>query len=598
MKRSTFLSSKCQYYSYIISSSTPTFTETSVDSRQQKWANALPNLSPMQVQGPQVLEGYAYQGAFFSPHHFAELKEMYDKQLAAYEYACKKLPIVSKNTRHGGPPRDLPTLKKFLEAGKRRRKQKKNKREFNELQKVVSSVAKEILASMKKEKKRGEGGDRLAPKGVILYFEGLDCSGKSSTGGLVQAALEQSGYEVGMRQYNRPPTREQRMRPWMDRFEVPGGASSVLDLTPDDDQDGDGEHIGLVWDRGPAGDFVYGNLNELPPEEKKKRYDEFKAFDRECREKDILFLKLFFITNRDSIAKTLGKRLAQKKMAKDLTTWLQACRSRGEVDDVSLEGLEAISAHIDPTDFVAFNCYERNLRIFSNFVMNTDSDTNPWVVVNTGDRYAARKALMSSFREHLHEFQSRGLKCSPCLGPKQYDSAKTDAIGMDEMMKKKFKTSWRHTMIAWITLLALLVLAATYREETNWDRAWFPGPTKYNITALLEDDADDDISEGIDFVKGKRAKAGKQDISEEKPTLDDKEAKAGKKAVSEEEPTPDDNDKETKTGKQAVSEEEHTEEEPIQDNSGVVDGSDEKEAKAGKTLSEEGNADVESEGTE
>ena len=89
------------------------------------------------------------------------------------------------------------------------------------------------------------------------------------------------------------------------------------------------------------------------------------AFDRQCRENDILFLKLFFITNRDSIAKTLGKRLAQKKMAKDLTTWLQACRSRGEVDDVSFEGLEAISAHIDPTDFVAFNCYERNLRIFS-----------------------------------------------------------------------------------------------------------------------------------------------------------------------------------------------------------------------------------------
>ena len=36
-------------------------------------------------QGPPVLEGYCYQGAFFSPHQFAELKEMYDKQLLAYE---------------------------------------------------------------------------------------------------------------------------------------------------------------------------------------------------------------------------------------------------------------------------------------------------------------------------------------------------------------------------------------------------------------------------------------------------------------------------------------------------------------------------------
>ena len=232
--------------------------ETSVDSRQQIWANSLAPITSVSLQGPQVLEGYAYQGAFFSPHHFAELKTMYDKQLLAYETACKKLPIVAKNTRHGGPPRDLPTLKKFLEAGKMGRKRKQNIREYNELQKVVSSVAKEIHALMKKEKKRGDGENRLAPKGVILYFEGLDCSGKSSTGGLVQAALEQSGYEVGMRQYNRPPTAEQRARPWMDRFDVPG-SSSILDLTPTEDENG--EHIGIVWDRGPAGDFVCKSIS-------------------------------------------------------------------------------------------------------------------------------------------------------------------------------------------------------------------------------------------------------------------------------------------------------------------------------------------------
>ena len=158
---------------------------------------------------------------------------------------------------------------------------------------------------MKKEKKSvSAGGKCLAPKGVILYFEGLDCSGKSSTGGLVQAALEQSGYEVGMRQYNRPPTAEQRARPWMDRFEVPG-QSSLIDLSPNDGEDN--EHIGLVWDRGklhssgedlicfsthsnlynligPAGDFVYGNLNELSPADKKKRYEEFIAFDKQVSE--------------------------------------------------------------------------------------------------------------------------------------------------------------------------------------------------------------------------------------------------------------------------------------------------------------------------
>ena len=132
------------------------------------------------------------------------------------------------------------------------------------------------------------------------------------------------------------------------------------------------------WDRGPAGDFVYGNLNDLPLKTKEKRYQEFRDFDHQCREQGILFLKLLFVTNRDSIAKTLGKRLAQKKMARDLQTWLKACSSRDKSEDEWFEGLEAIAAHIDPTDFIAFNNYERNLRIFSNFALNTDNELNPW----------------------------------------------------------------------------------------------------------------------------------------------------------------------------------------------------------------------------
>ena len=66
----------------------------------------------------------------------------------------------------------------------------------------------------------------------------------------------------------------------MDRFDVPGQSSlvDISDITGDDE---DNEHIALVWDRGPAGDFVYGNLNDLPLSEKKKRYEEFMAFDRQ-----------------------------------------------------------------------------------------------------------------------------------------------------------------------------------------------------------------------------------------------------------------------------------------------------------------------------
>ena len=101
------------------------------------------------------------------------------------------------------------------------------------------------------------------------------------------------------------------------------------------------------------GDFVYGNLNELSTKEKLERYTEFRQYDYNCRLNDVLFCKVFFVADRDSIAKTLGKRLAHKKIARDLHAWLDANNSVKEYR----EGLQEIEAHIDPTDFTAFNRY-------------------------------------------------------------------------------------------------------------------------------------------------------------------------------------------------------------------------------------------------
>jgi hypothetical protein len=223
----------------------------------------------------------------------------------------------------------------------------------------------------------------------------------------------------------------------------------------------------------------------------------------------------------------LGKRLAQKKMANDLTTWLQACRSRSEEEDVTFEGLEEIKAHIDPTDFIAFNCYERNLRIFSNFCLNTDSEQNPWVVVNTGDRYAARKALMLSFRSHLKDFESPRRSCSPCSPPKQLPPAHTRGLTTEDMMKNKFKRTWRHSRLAWLTGMGLLLLAFIYAENTDWEGAWYRTPTKYNITALLEG-GDDDMMVGpgkpssTTTTTTKKGKTGKDkpELPVEAPAVD------------------------------------------------------------------------------
>ena len=61
----------------------------------------------------------------------------------------------------------------------------------------------------------------------------------------------------------------------------------------------------LVWDRGPAGDFVYGNLANSNAFIKKQRHQEFVDFDRLCEDEGTLFFKIMFVTTRDSIGKSL-----------------------------------------------------------------------------------------------------------------------------------------------------------------------------------------------------------------------------------------------------------------------------------------------------
>lgn len=198
-----------------------------------------------------------------------------------------------------------------------------------------------------------------------------------------------------------------------------------------------------------------------------ERFHEFMAFDREMFEKNILFCKLLFVTNRDSIASTLGKRLAQKKMAKDLRTWLQASRG-GEsgFGDIGFEGLDEISLHIDPTDFVAFNSYQRNLRIFTNFALNTDSDANPWLVVNTGNRFAARKQLLKSFSVQLQRFKTkRAWTCCPPPAPKE-GRAEPPGVNEAEMLERGFTKPLPTKLI--IALAGILFLIFYYCEHTRF----------------------------------------------------------------------------------------------------------------------------------
>ena len=464
--------------------------EESVD-RRNKWSEFI---DEQILEGPPLIEGYCYQGAFFSQHHFAELKEKYDEELFSYDRACKAM-CLPRTGRNPNPPTDLLSLKALLADGKPARKRKKNAREARQLQKGVTQVARQLKEMMS----RSSNDECCAPRAVILYFEGLDCSGKSSTGGLVEQALQQAGYNVDMRQYNRPPTAEQKARPWMDRFEVPETTVAVAVNSGDGEDASQGlidkcidhGHNALVWDRGPVGDFVYGDLSKASSEERTARFREFMAFDEEMFEQRILFCKLLFVTNRDSIASTLGKRLAQKKMARDLKTWLKASRG-GDNDaygDIGFEGLDEISLHIDPTDFVAFNSYQRNLRIFTNVALNTDSDANPWLVVNTGDRFSARKQLLRAFSAQLRRFETRKI-CLPACSPASRDSeGSNDTPGVDEneMLAMGFKKPMPTKLL--LAFAGMLLLVFYYCEHTNFDSLlyWISGDAFSTNNSTVED---------------------------------------------------------------------------------------------------------------
>jgi polyphosphate kinase 2 (PPK2 family) len=446
--------------------------EDSVD-RRNHWSTF--NSDPP-WEGPSLVEGYCYNGAFFSPHHFSELKDMYDKQLSTYNDACRAM-CKPRSGRILNPPSDLSSLKAFLLEGKRPRTRKKNKREYIQLHSKMLQLSNEI----KKLLSNKDGC--CAPSGVILYFEGLDCSGKSSTGGLLEEALRDAGYDVSTRQYNKPPTREQKMRPWMDRFETPGG-TFIVTITKNGTENErkekerllnrceDHHHAALVWDRGPAGDFVYNpEYREMEQVERNEKYREFVAFERDCFDKNILFVKVLFVTNRDSIAATLGKRLAQKKMAHDLRTWLSS--SRGDVSKqgvMGFEGLDAIEQHIDPTDFLAFNNYQTNLRIFTNFAWNTDTSENPWIVVNTGDRYTARKHLLHAFQVKVDYYQKRKKELLNCSEPRLVDveGPASTPPGLDEeaMLQQGL---YRPCSIQFmVTLIGITMIVWYYCKNTTF----------------------------------------------------------------------------------------------------------------------------------
>jgi hypothetical protein len=188
------------------------------------------------IEADAIFKGFSYSGAFFTFQEWAALKTRHDNEHLRFNTACKYMghKSISLNAvDHYSPPEDLVSLKTFIRTGQRPKKQKRSNNKWSQVMKQQNNLARKLCRMEKKG---------VSPKGVIIYMEGLDCAGKSSTGGLIMQALEEAGYDISQVQYNKPPTPEERAKPWMWRFKLP---STILE--------GDKpKKSALVWDRGPG----------------------------------------------------------------------------------------------------------------------------------------------------------------------------------------------------------------------------------------------------------------------------------------------------------------------------------------------------------
>lgn len=386
--------------------------------------------------GPSVMEGFTYRGGFFSPHHFAEMKQAYGDVRKNYDRACAAISDPSTGPKHS-PPVDAASIKKFLNTGEVDRIRNRNKIHDEYLHEQVAMIAKKLQSMMKSK------NGCLAPQGVILYLEGLSCSRKSSTGDLILQALNDAGFQVEQRVYKTPPTEEQICQGWMNRFETPDTSSLPIDRVEGGEMDGenknktkgeectgDHQHIAVVWNGGPAGDFVYGALGEAPESEKCDHYREFMAFDNECFKKNILFIKILFVTNRDSISSLIGIRLGVQNVTQDLHKWLTASYGVERANSI-INGLKLRDMSNDTTDFEAYNAYQSTLSKFGSFALNTDSNCNPWLVVDTADHFLASYQLLKVFAAQIdayahvkghHETRCRDIVCPPKAGTDEFYS--------------------------------------------------------------------------------------------------------------------------------------------------------------------------------
>ena len=308
-------------------------------------------------------------GALLESDHFDAMASEYERVRRQFGRALRAV-----GGDPGALPKDFEALKDFLETGLSPREAKEEERTDAE----QKAARKEITKLLREMRKKG-----TAPERILVYLEGADGVGKSSTSRHILKAIAKAGFEVSVFAH-RAPTPEEAARGEFWRFEQhlpeqPGHAS--------------------VFDRGPLGNPTYAEYDEA---QMRTFAEGLQRFEQGLADDGLFVFKLFIRADQSAQAATQGKRLGRLWAADQIRSLL---REAGALDEEAERGLQEVNDKFDVGDLEDLEQYPgRQARFDRSLAIPT---AFPWVDVDTTHRHAARMAALGGFAEALRDYASR-----------------------------------------------------------------------------------------------------------------------------------------------------------------------------------------------
>lgn len=324
---------------------------------------------PEKKGGPEVDRHAVLMGGALIPRKlFARMEEKLGDVLSTFEAALEA---------HGKKP--LPTtfdqLKGFIEGAKTGKAKAKDAVEDAAVQAQLDVLTARLEAL------QAEG---RAPQNIVVYTDGPDGAGKSSTGAIVLQAIAKAGYSTDAVSF-KAPTAAEREQHWLQRFQDRGVPSEPRSAR--------------FWDRGPAGDAVYGPRTAA---EVKTMAKEVRALEKSLAADGVLLFKVHIFADAPKQAETFGKRFARQAAADRIEGLLE---KRGQLTEPARAALDNIRSKVDGDDLRALVGFDEIQAKFLRF-----SEQAGYHVVDASDRHAARLAIIAALSADLEAFAAAAPK--------------------------------------------------------------------------------------------------------------------------------------------------------------------------------------------